>query len=786
MDKKIIATYRLQINKDFTLWDAGAVLPYLKSIGITHIYLSPIFESTQGSMHGYDICDFTKISSERGGEEAFAALDGLCLKNDMRLILDIVPNHMGIAGDNPFWLDVLSKGKDSAYWNLFDMRVGEDGKIHLPILEKPLEEAISAGDAKITEHETFGRVLSIGGRILPLGEGAVEDQAYKPVVWTEAFEKISYRRFFDITDLIGVRVEDREIYDLSHKCLLKICRQYTSIAGVRVDHIDGLADPTTYLKLLNGDIDNIWVEKILSGNEKLPEQWPVLGTTGYEFVARLNDLLVNPDGFKILQSYWYEKIEPRWKDFESCVLESKQNVLDSLFPSEHKRLVALSEGIGTEEQADIFWRGMTVALGVYRTYTGENPFSDDDRQQIEQAVQKASSVFGAEFVDAKKVFMPILLNPETEQHKKIVQEWQQLSGPAMAKGLEDCAHYRYTPLVALNEVGCEAKVGKNGLHEYFSWADHNTRHHPYSLLATSTHDTKRSEDVRARLYALADNPGAWIEFFEHAVYLNAQFKKDISVRLATEYLLYQALVGTWPWDSAIDEEYIDRICAYMQKSIKEARVETSWLKPDTTYEKNIENFVKAVLANTQFVEHVQKFVRSIEGPGAVNALTTLTLKILGPGIPDIYQGCDGWDFSLVDPDNRRAVDFTVRAASATDNSKTDFPSDWKACAFKIRYTQKLLEIRKEHLSGAQALRPLTVSGEMAGHVIAYGIGNLVVICPRFPGHLQFEELASNIEAETAIPSGAYRNLLSGEDINIDDGPTAFFATSPTTILRKID
>ena len=779
MSDRFISTYRIQLRKNFTLEDAANILPYLKSLGISHLYLSPIFESTKDSVHGYDICDFTKISAERGGEEAFAKLDALCSSYNIRILLDIVPNHMGIAGENPFWLDVLAKGRESRYWSLFDLRVGDDNQIHLPVLDKPIEECLENGDAVISDHDVYGRILKLGNRILPLGSKDINDQSYKPVLWTEAFDKISYRRFFDITDLVGVRVEDPDIYNISHNYLFDLCKKYPSICGVRVDHIDGLADPTSYLGNLKNNIENIWIEKILSRDEEIPENWAIQGTTGYEFIAHLNQLLVDPQGFKVLQQYWTEHIDDQWNDFKSCVRQGKEDVLKTLFPSELKRLIKLSSDIGSAEQAEVFWRGMTLAFDAYRTYAGKETFSKIDKERTEKAALKAKNILGTPFETASAIFLPILLDPKTDIEKQLIKEWQQLSGPVMAKGLEDCAHYRYNPLTALNEVGCEAEIDEEGIENYFSWSQSLAQNFPHSLLATSTHDTKRSEDVRARLYTLADKPKEWIDFYERAVTLNASLKKEANIRPATEYFLYQAIIGIWPLDGNIGDEFIDRICDYMQKSAKEARMETSWLNPNKTYEETLKNFIQAIFKNDDFIAHTQKFVSTIEVAGVLNSITALTLKILGPGVPDFYQGTDKWNFSLVDPDNRRPVTYDAAKEFSPKLNVSDLKSD----DFKKWYTHKLLSIRKKFGKDTIRLERLFCESD---EIIAYQWENLIVLCPRYNGRASPQMPSLSFDADFEFEQGTYKNLINDQVLNLDGKSSSkpIFSESPIAVLMR--
>lgn len=814
MINKRVATYRLQLNKDFTLFQAAKILPYLNEMGISDIYLSPIFEATRESTHGYDISDFTKISEERGGEKGLSALiDTIETVNpSFKILLDIVPNHMGIAGDNPFWLDVLAKGRKSEYWSLFDIRIPQGEKIHLPILEGNVEYAIDSGSLEITAHEKYGRGFSVNGRFLPIRTGSkgtdvstiLKEQHYILTGWTETFDKISYRRFFDITDLIGVRVEDKEVYKLSHSFLFELLRRYPSIGGVRVDHIDGLADPTAYLSFLNKDADDILVEKILARGEALPEDWHVQGTTGYEFIDYMNRTFVDSNNLSQLERYWIENIESRWPDFKSCVLESKYNALDTLFSSELKRIVSLSAKIGDARNAEIFWREMTAHLLVYRTYAGKSPLSETDREWIKSAADAARKSGGNAFSDAEKIFMPHLLDPEDDIDRQIVREWQQLTGPAMAKGLEDTAHYRYTPLAALNEVGCSPDIKEDGRTAYFNWMQETAESCPHSLLATSTHDTKRSEDTRHRLYVLADKPENWIHFYEEAVCLNSRFKEGISLRPATEYFLYQAIIGIWPLQDRVDEEFVERIKSYMKKGAKEERLDTSWLKPDPAYEKNLDIFIERILHSQDFLGHASRFARMLMTAGALTSLSVLTLKILGGGVPDIYQGAEDWDYSLVDPDNRRPVDFFARQetidqlAGMRETMGREaliayLCRDWKGSGIKLWLTRELLHIRAQYCCGPVDIIPLKVFGKDKASILAYAIGlqekreRLIVICPRYVGHLvKPDTIMPSVEAQIDVKDyTSFHDLLAGKPLMIQNimDLRSQFASFPVAVIK---
>jgi (1->4)-alpha-D-glucan 1-alpha-D-glucosylmutase len=828
MNKKaFLATYRLQLNKEFTFRGTIDIIPYLSALSISHIYLSPIFESSPGSMHGYDITDFSKISDERGGEEGFRSLVAEVRKCDkpLNLILDIVPNHMGIGGENPYWFDILSKGEQSEYWKLFDMRVEKGCKLNLPILEDAVDSAIKDKTVIYAVHDSYDAGLLVNDCFLPFRpetvkrlqdeardagiafdvylsscpedhlRNSLEEQHYQLTVWTESFDAIDYRRFFDITNLIGVKVEQEDIYHISHQCLIDLARRFPSIQGVRVDHIDGLADPTSYLHRLHKDFSAIWVEKILGPGETLPSDWPVCGTTGYEFMNFMNHLFVDSRNFKIIETYWASEIDGRWKTFEDCVAASKEEVLRTLFSSELKRLVDLSTVSGRDQKkAELFWSAMTIFMPVYRIYNGEGAFNPAGRKWVDRAVVKARQRFGQAFEDAEALFMPVLLSPETPREKKAVLEWQQLSGPVMAKGLEDTAHYRYTPLAALNEVGCEPVIESSGQQDYFSWLNAQQSHWPYSLVTTSTHDTKRSEDARHRLYALADRPDLWVKFFENAVSINA-FAKKIGFPLtsATEYFLYQAIIGTWPLNHTIDDEYIERICAYMQKSVREMRVETNWLNPDQAYEAALEQFIRSILKHEPFLRHIRNFIDPVMKAGALNSLSVLTLKILSGAVPDIYQGMEMWNFSLVDPDNRRPVDFeTLKNMQLCIKpcSRESLMDNWQDGRIKLWLTQTLLEIRQNHLlplTGPLKITPLTVAGEDQDYVIAYHIGTgflkegLIVICSRFFWKRNFSRLSVSFPDLSGLEK--IYDLLSGETLSGNQMNGALLERFPVGVFR---
>lgn len=760
MSSSITASYRLQIHSDFRMQDAQKIVPYLEDLNISHLYLSPLTEAVPGSRHGYDVTDFSRISEERGGEAALEALDKAVRSRAkaMGLILDIVPNHMGIAQGNPYWEDILENGKASPYWSLFDIR-NED------TFRSPTPEDGSLG----------------------------------------------YRRFFNIFDLVGVRVEDYKIFDLTHEKIIQLGKLYPSIAGVRVDHIDGLADPQFYLDRLRYSYGSIWVEKILAGNETLPPEWYVSGTTGYEFIHHVNNLMVNEEGFNTIRSFWQNEVQPQWSNFYDCTIEARREVLEQLFSPELERLIQLSSSSdeSLREKARTFWTGLTVTLPVYRTYGAKDAFTIRDIGYVHQASQKAGELFGEEYTLSEVQFLPGLLNPRNDLEHQMRKEWQQLTGPVMAKGIEDRAHYRFTPLAALNEVGCDADVQKWGRRNYFRWANQNATDHPESLLCASTHDTKRSEDVRHRLYALADRPEEWIAFYQDSRRIAYDLLgDDYAVLPPEQYLFYQTVIGTWPLSGKIDQDYIDRLCQYMNKAVRESSLHTSWAETNEEYEQAVEHFVRTLLQSPDFTARADQYSQSVSLAGAFNSLSIQALKILGPGIPDIYQGTESWNFSLVDPDNRRDVDYNSLQLSlkrlkghAQPALLRSLKEEWKNGAIKQWTTQQLLKIREKYIVPLEkplSFLPLIVKGERKNNVVAYSIRSedsspLVVVVPRYPGQLLGDKFNSlSIPGENwgdtriVLPEkkASWKNILEQTEIAHDRGavPVRDIGSFPVSVL----
>lgn len=738
----IVATYRVQLNKDFTFYHLIDTIPYLHRLGISHVYCSPVFESVKGSVHGYDILDPLKISGERGGEEGLMRLDEALsgLDPPMKMILDIVPNHMSTHPENPYWYDVLEKGVGSAYWRFFDMRVRPGHRIRLPCLDKELIRLIRSGDAGIErrrgkiQFRLYQKYYPLKGSSLvniddiesPLAEetaNIVRQQNYEFVHWLKGLENLSYRRFFDVIDLVGVRMEDENVYKYLHKKMLDLKRELKTLDGVRVDHVDGLTDPGGYLKKLHTEFSNIWVEKILSRGESLPRDWPVRGTTGYEFIDHINHLFVDREGFAQITAFWHREVENSWENFGECLTQSREKVLTDLFLPEFQRVTGL---LAIDERTWFFWKALTMMLPVYRTYVSQGACSEDDIGWVEKSLKKSGLFPGWE-----RRVATLLLQPQTTEQIKGMQEWQQLTGPLMAKGLEDTAHYRYSPLAALNEIGCTPELQETGPEHFMTWSVERSKAYSETLNTTSTHDTKRSEDARHRLYALSSLPEQWIEFVKMAQNIN-EYIRPAGFPRRVEYFFYQAVIATWPLAGERDDLYKERIVLYMSKATKEMKLETSWLRPNEEFDKKVADFVRHCLSSRTFIDHTDRFVGVIGPRGALVSLAVLTLKILSGGVPDIYQGTDLWNFYLVDPDNRHPVEYEGRARLLAElglreqGEREKFLSElcrnWKDGAVKLWLTKALLEIRREAVGvDAGKISLLPVSGSRRSMLMSWSL-----------------------------------------------------------------
>jgi (1->4)-alpha-D-glucan 1-alpha-D-glucosylmutase len=839
-----LATYRLQLNENFTFDDAAGVVPHLKALGISHVYASPFLKARAHSQHGYDIVDHNILNPELGGEAGFERFSAALKQNDLGLILDFVPNHMGVHfADNPWWLDVLEWGEASSYADFFDidwdlLPYRAKGGVLLPILGTSYGEALDNGEVELrydaqegsfsawyyehrlpiaperyseilrvivgearAEHESTGKaILDLSARYTGLrrpnrteapafkaalraidgaesiitrgieayraGAGRetqtkalhslLERQHYRLAHWRLATSEINYRRFFDVNSLAGLRVENLPTFDAIHRLVRRLVAE-GKLQGIRLDHIDGLRDPAQYCQRLlrlirdaQGDKHGpfyLVMEKILGEGENLPKFAGMQGTTGYEWLNLISRLLLDGKGLDTLDETWRQvsNIAP---DFDPVLKTAKRRVLETLLASEFTVLARLLARIAGGQYAtrDFSADSLRQALElyvlhfpVYRTYiTGSGP-SPEDRTLIAETIGKAKADwFGADegiFDFLQDVLTLDLAAPGGAAHgrqriRRFAFKVQQFTGPMMAKSLEDTGFYRYHRLLALNEVGGDAAAISLPVREFHDAMQRRAKDFPHGMTATATHDTKRGEDARARLLALPEFAGEWASLVGRWKSFNAHhIVTDDNMRApspAFEYMLYQALVGAWP--QTIDGDFIARMKAYAIKAAREGKLETSWLNPQPSYERGVEMFLERILDATQspeFLPSIDAFARRASLIGTLNSLSQLTLKAMMPGVPDFYQGTEFWDTSLVDPDNRRPVDFKAREAALAHISKGARWDELIAHAtdghIKLAWTRHLLALRNAHpdVFESRSYLPLEVTGPHRDHVIAF-------------------------------------------------------------------
>jgi (1->4)-alpha-D-glucan 1-alpha-D-glucosylmutase len=839
-----IATYRLQLTKDFDFDKATEVVPYLKALGITHLYASPFMKARKGSTHGYDVVDHTKLNPELGGEAGFARLSAALRQHDLGLILDFVPNHVGVHyADNPWWLDVLEWGPASPHAVSFDidweqLPYRKRGGVLLPIIGSSYGEALERGDIELRydandgsfscwyfEHrlpigpDRYGEILrtivkeadaegsEAGRHILQLAShyrdlrhpdrkeapalkaelkaiaGAAEiiarglaayragpdrgaqtlalhhlldRQHYRLGHWRLASSDINYRRFFDVNSLAGLRVEDAGTFEAAHRLVRKLIAD-GQLQGLRLDHIDGLRDPAQYfvrLRRLVRDAQGhgpkpfyVVVEKILGEGEKLASFAGVHGTTGYEWMNVITHLLVDPKGLDSVDEIW-RQISNQPPRLEPVVREAKRRVLETLLTSEFTVLARLLARIASghystrDYAADSLRQALELYVlhfPVYRSYLTMAGPTAHDRALISDVIERArADWFAADdgiFDFLRDTLTMDLIKRSGATHsaprvRRFALKVQQFTGPLMAKSLEDTAFYRYHRLLALNEVGGDPAAKGLSVSDFHTAMQARAKAWPHGMTATATHDTKRGEDARARLAALTEIAGEWTSTASKWKVLNApHLVADGNMRVpsvTTEYMLYQTLLGAWPI-GAPDDDFVERIKAYALKAAREGKEETSWLNPNETYEGGLQTFVARILdrsASTEFLDSLGTLARRVALLGALNSLSQLTLKATMPGVPDFYQGTEFWDLSLVDPDNRRPVDFAGRAATLSDLRRPDWASltqNWSDGRLKLAWTAHLLKLRTElaDVFTDGDYQPLEVEGPHRDHVVAF-------------------------------------------------------------------
>jgi (1->4)-alpha-D-glucan 1-alpha-D-glucosylmutase len=819
-----VSTYRLQLHREFGFAAAAEVAGYLADLGVTHVYLSPILQAAPGSRHGYDVVDHSRISAELGGEDGFRAMVAAFRAYDLGVVVDIVPNHMGIGApeslNRQFW-SVLAGGAGSSCAHWFDIDwTARGGRLLLPILAGPPAECLA--DLTVDHDGDFGQpdgepVLRYFEHVLPLRAGTAElpldeilaAQHYELADWHLAATELNWRRFFDITTLIGVQVQEADVFSATHGLLLGLVAEGL-IDGLRVDHPDGLADPRGYLRRLATATDGSWIvtEKILTGDERLPADWDCAGTTGYDGLGVVGGLFIDPAGAPALTGE-YVRFTGGPDSFEPVAQEGKREIAGGSLAAEVQRLVRVAElaaragepALESVAPADLrtVIAELLIAFGVYRAYVvpGEPPPWES------AAVVRAAAVAARRRVPEPlrptvDAVAALVLHPDADGggliRAELAVRFQQTCGPVMAKGVEDTAFYRWSRLTALNEVGGEP--GRIGVSpgDFHAFAARLARDWPATMTTLSTHDTKRGEDLRARLAVLAERPAEWAQevaqWHELAGALADNGLADGGLpEPDTEYLMWQTLAGAWPIEP-------DRLTEYLRKAIREAKTRTSWADPDSGYEASVLGLAEAVLADPGLAGRMAAFVARIDPDAAVNSLGAKLVQLTMPGVPDVYQGCELGGFSLVDPDNRRPVDFDRRRdlLAAIDGTPLNDPAfggaepgsaapgsagpgsagpDNLLDRQKLLVTSRALRLRRDHPDWfAGSYDPLPAEGSAADHVVAFARGgHAVTVATRLPAGLARGggwadtvlplPLSLPLSDGTRGPARAWRDLLTG-------------------------
>ena len=769
------ATYRLQLRSDFGFDDAERVLDHLDALGVSHVYLSPVLQAAPGSTHGYDVVDHDHVSDDLGGAEAFHRLAVAAARRDMGVVVDVVPNHMAVptpAHLNAALWSVLRDGPTSPYAHWFDVDwAAQERAILMPVLGRRIGECLREGEITIEEYDGehrlryFDHVFPVrpGTAELPLEE-LLDRQFYRLAHWRVGDEELNYRRFFDIDTLVAVRVEDERVFAETHAVLVGLVNE-GQVQGLRIDHPDGLADPRGYLMRLFG-ATGAWivVEKILEGDEELPADWPCAGSTGYDALLRAGGLFADPAGGPVL-SRLYAELTGEPADFDGVVEEAKRWVVEHGLHAEVHRLVEVAAAICHDNLGlrDHTRRGLRealvellVAFPVYRAYVvpGE-PASSQARATLDAALATARTRLPEERHDTLAVLGQLVLGEHGRdgQRDELVVRFQQTCGPVMAKGVEDTAFYRWWRLAALNEVSGDPSCLGVSPAAFHAWCERAQRSWPNAMTTLSTHDTKRSEDVRARLLCLTEVVDDWGR--EVAAWrARASAYRPAELDANTEYLLWQTLVGAWPLTP-------DRLVGYLEKATREAKLHTTWTEPDPAYDTAVRLFAERVLADDAMTAAVSAFVDWLAPLFRVQVLGQKLVQLTMPGVPDVYQGCETVDLSLVDPDNRRPVDYpgrTKRLAALDAGDPGPLLADLDD--EKLLVVSRALRLRRENpdwFGADSAYEPLPTSSE---HAVAFARGGrAVTVVTRLAAAL---ELAGGWgDATVTLPAGTWRDVLTG-------------------------
>ena len=902
------STYRLQFSKDFTFADATRLIPYLKELGISHVYASSYLKARPGSAHGYDITDHNALNPEIGTWQEFEEFCDALRREGMGQFLDFIPNHMGIGrADNRFWLDVLEWGRTSPFAGFFDInwrprQANLRDKVLVPLLGDQYGHVLERGELKLRfEPETgsfavwyfdhrfpihpkcYHLILgdidpdlrrlatsmtevneaamrSVGEKLQqdlaqfarsdpdrlevtracaerfngqpgnpesfrPLHE-LLEQQAYRLAFWRVAADEINYRRFFDINELAGIRMENPEVFAQTHRLVGRLIGE-GKLQGLRLDHIDGLLDPGGYLAQLRDFSAErsrsvyIVAEKILARHERLRADWPIAGTTGYDFINLVNGVFVDPDGKQALDRT-YRRFLDRSADFDEILYACKLQVMDTMLASELNRLAAALDALSeqhwstrdyTGERLRAALREVVACFPVYRTYVTAGGVTPEDRRDIDWAVGQARRSYAGqdpEILDFVRAALTIDLAGwsgafDRDEVLSFAMRFQQYTGPVMAKAMEDTCFYRYNRLLSLNEVGGDPRQFGVTVSAFHHLMQERAKSWPHALSPLATHDTKRGADLRARLNVLSEVAPDWNRRVRRWASLN-RFKRGKVAGAAApspndEYAIYQTLLGAWPAEllpgTAPDDTVLDAFRQRLQdtvlKSIREAKRRTSWSNPNEAYESACLRFVERLLAadrSNPFLDDFLAFQGRIARLGMLNSLSQTVLALTAPGVPDIYQGGALWDLNMVDPDNRRPVDFVRRRGMLNEVMQTngerrrrmrEWLAQWPDGRIKLAVVCSLLCCRREHpdLFGRGSYEPVSLEGPLSQHVIAFVRREGGEICVAVAARLFARLLGDQADYRSDVWGDArldlreapksLTNVLTGEAVSTDAG-----------------
>jgi (1->4)-alpha-D-glucan 1-alpha-D-glucosylmutase len=921
-------SYRLQLRPEFGFQEATQLLPYLAELGIATVYTSPYLQATPGSTHGYDLVRHDQINRELGGEAGLDNFAQSLAELGLNHVLDMVPNHMGIASsENLWWNDVLENGPSALHADFFDIewsprKEAMRGKVLLPILGDQYGKVLEGGEFRlIRDGGTFAlayyqRVLPLAPRSLaPLLQGVLESyrsaqanvpneesvtelesiltairhlpgpeaaseeersernrekevikrrlaelfqrdpemaeaadqelramggvagepasfnalddllraQSYRPAFWKVATEEINYRRFFDINDLAALRMDRPEVLRATHQLVMEQVAA-GRIQGLRLDHTDGLYDPLGYfqnLVLWHSELAGkgslaLWAEKILEPGEKLPESWPVLGTTGYDFLSSINGLWVDPSARSSLTAFTSRQTGERGS-YADLLYNNKRLIMQTSLSSEVNTLALQLERLAESNRRsrDFTLVSLTAAIvetiaafAVYRTYLrpGEIP-SEQDRSYVQSAVRLAkrrNPGIGREVLDFLQdtllQVIPDNASPEQQEDQlRFALRFQQISSPVMAKAAEDTTFYTYPRLTSLNEVGSDPSVFGTSPEQFHTANAERLARWPDSMLAVATHDTKRGADTRIRISAISEAPKAWTQAVRKLNRLTSWLRVDadgvLAPTRADELLFYQAALGIWPLDGQFGD-FTQRLQAYMTKATKEAKRQTSWINPNPAYDQAVTEFVAKALANPKVLEVFAELDRQIAVSAACHGLSQALLQLSCPGVPDLYQGGELWDQNLVDPDNRRPVDYARRrellarlsAEPAGPEQLNRLLREYRSGEIKLYLIQKALQCRRRHpqLFARGNYRALEIHPHLISFQRKRGQKQVIVCAPRLVyglsgGEWPLGELWG--EARLQLPTGRFHNLLTGESWEGSVALAELLAHFPAALLE---